>query len=1024
MTLLTVDDLARDLKVKNEDLVRELLTLGFEVNGPESPLETEDPDALMAKLTTVLPRREVIEKRIKPTVIRRRVKKKPAAVVAAKEEPPSEELSEEAPSEIQAQPPSEPEHAPGTEVTEMPATAAKTEETLKPPAKKAGKKGKKIQAARIIEKAPPAPEMIAPPATAEIPDETTPAPPSSTAVTPVKEGAAEPPPPHDVSLEAAPPPEAEAAAIAATSSTSAEADGATPPGGPPEKTAAGEPGEQEEGVAATAEAKAESPMEEAEAETPDGTKAAEAEKKTADAKLGKKKKKKEKKIQPAQIIGKVDLKKEPEKEPERPQRPARPARPAPSASTPGPPQRAEAPHARPMAPPATPGPGTMPLAAEGDDERRRRKKKDKQRSRETGEDLKGEDTGKVRRRKEVLLRDDLYDERTRLGRRKGKGKKTKQRKTEITMPKASKRRIKIAEVTSVSNLAHKMSVKATEVIQHLFTLGVTATMNETVDYDTASIVASEFGFEAESAEHTEKDLMPDAAIETSEDLVARPPVITMMGHVDHGKTSLLDFIRQTHVTDHEAGGITQHIGAYKVKLDKGEVVFLDTPGHEAFTAMRARGAHVTDFVVLVVAADDGVMDQTREAINHARAASVPIVVAVNKIDKPEADRDRVVRELSELELIPESWGGDTLFAFVSAKTGDGIPDLLDLLLLQAEIMELKANPKKAATGTVVEARLDKGRGPVATVLVKEGTLKLSDAFVAGVHHGKVRAMIDHEGRRVEEAGPATPVEIQGFSGVPEAGELFVAVGEEKVAKQIGTVRQQKERAKEAMAPAGPRSLDELLAQMHEQEGAKEVNLILKGDVQGSVEALQESLLGLSAEEVKVKVIHSGVGTVTESDVMLASASDAMIIGFNVRPAPKTMQLAEEKSTDIRFYTVIYEAIEDVRQAMEGLLEPVEKENIVGHAEVRQTFSVSRVGAIAGCYVTSGKIHRSDFVRVIRDGVLVYDGKINSMKRYKDDIKEAAEGYECGLALHNFQDVKIGDVVEAYTIEQESAKLSQ
>jgi len=666
----------------------------------------------------------------------------------------------------------------------------------------------------------------------------------------------------------------------------------------------------------------------------------------------------------------------------------------------------------------TPAPLVPP---ETEEEARRKDKKDKKKREVIAARV--EDDGlKVRRRREVILRDDLYDDKQRYGRLRGKGKKARPRKTEITVPKAIKRRLKLPEIVTVSDLAHKMSIKATEVIRRLLGLGVSSSMNEGIDIETATIVASEFGFEVESAEHSEVNLLPASITDTEQNLQSRPPVITVMGHVDHGKTSLLDFIRSTHVTAQEAGGITQHIGAYKVKLgNKGEIVFLDTPGHEAFTAMRARGAQVTDFVVLVVAADDGVKDQTREAINHARAAKVPIVVAVNKIDKPEADRDRVIRELSEHDLIPEAWGGETLFTFVSAKSGEGVSEFLEAILLQAEMMELRANPDKTASGTIIEARLDKGKGPVATVLVRQGTLKLGDAFVAGVHYGKVRAMLDHEGRAVTSAGPATPVEVHGFSGVPEAGEKFLVVDEERIARQIGDQRQQKQKQMEVSA-AGPVSLEDLLAKMQQQE-IKELNIIIKADVQGSVEALQEAIQGISTDEVKVKVIHSGVGTVTESDVMLASASDALVIGFNVRPGPKTLQLAEEKKIDVRLHSVIYDVLEEVQKASLSMLAPVEKETVVGRAEVRQTFSVAKVGTIAGCHVTWGKIQRSNNVRLLRDDVPVYDGKIFSIRRFKDDVKEVLEGYECGIVLENFRDIKVGDVIEGYIIEQEPAKLS-
>jgi len=678
---------------------------------------------------------------------------------------------------------------------------------------------------------------------------------------------------------------------------------------------------------------------------------------------------------------------------------------------PRPPRPGEAPAAKPQ-PPAD------ELLLE--EERRRKKKAKEKKGREGVEERPEDDKVPVRRRKEVVLGADLYDDKVRGGRFRGRGKRAKPRKTEITVPKASKRRIKLPEKVTVANLAHRMSTKVTKVIQHLMTLGVAATVNENVDYETAAIVATEFGFEAEPASNLELELLPTRPGDLEQSLVSRSPVVTVMGHVDHGKTSLLDAIRSTHVTDQEAGGITQHIGAYKVRLPKGELVFLDTPGHEAFTAMRARGAQVTDFVVLVVAADDGVMDQTREAINHSRAANVPIIVAVNKMDKPEADKDRVLRELSEFGLIPESWGGDTLFSYVSAKQRQGIDELLEMILLQAEMMELRANPNKQATGTVIEARLDKGKGPVATVLVKEGTLKLGDAFVSGFHFGKVRAMLDHEGRSVEQAGPATPVEVHGFSGVPEAGEVFVVVDEEKIARQISIHRLDKQRVLDVATGSGM-NLEELLARMAEQEH-KELNLIIKGDVQGSVEAVKEALLGIPSQEIKIKVIHSAVGGVTESDVMLASASHAIIIGFNVRPSPKASQLAEQEKIDVRLYTIIYEAIEDIRKAMEGMLAPIEREIVVGRAEVRQTFHVAKIGNVAGCYVVSGKIERPNQVRLIRDDVVIYTGRIISMKRFKEDVKEAVEGYECGLVLENYRDVKVGDIIEAFTIEQESAKL--
>jgi translation initiation factor IF-2 len=484
-----------------------------------------------------------------------------------------------------------------------------------------------------------------------------------------------------------------------------------------------------------------------------------------------------------------------------------------------------------------------------------------------------------------------------------------------------------------------------------------------------------------------------------------------MGHVDHGKTSLLDAIRSTNVTAQEHGGITQHIGAYYVQVDGRSVTFLDTPGHEAFTAMRARGAQVTDIVVLVVAADDGVMPQTVEAINHARAAEVPIIVAINKIDKPDANLERVKRGLSEYGLVSEDWGGDTVFAPVSAKTHEGIPNLLEMLLLQADILELKTNPNKLARGTIVEAKLDRGRGPVATVLVQEGTLHVGDAFVCGVFYGKVRAMVDDRGRKVDLAPPSFPVEILGLQGVPQAGDSFVAVTDEAKARQVAEYRQSKQRETE-LVKSSKVSLEELYDQIKAGD-VRELRVVLKADVQGSVEALTEALGRLSGDEVKLRVIHGSVGGITESDILLAAASNAIVIGFNVRPESKGAALAAKEGVDVRLYTIIYEAVADVRAAMEGLLEPTYREQILGRVEVRQIFNISGAGTVAGCYVAEGKIQRGSLVRLLRDQVVVHEGKLGSLKRFKDDVREVAAGYECGLSIEGFQDVKQGDVVEAY-----------
>ncbi|MEE9610689.1 MAG: translation initiation factor IF-2, partial [Desulfatiglandales bacterium] len=505
-----------------------------------------------------------------------------------------------------------------------------------------------------------------------------------------------------------------------------------------------------------------------------------------------------------------------------------------------------------------------------------------------------------------------------------------------------------------------------------------------------------------------------------EDLKSRPPVVTIMGHVDHGKTSLLDYIRQSNIIGGESGGITQHIGAYYVKTEGGDIVFLDTPGHEAFTAMRARGAKITDLIVLVVAADDGVMPQTTEAINHARAAEIPIIVAVNKIDKPEANPEKVRRELAELDLTPEEWGGDTIFGDISAKTGEGIEEFLELLSLQSEILELRANPNKSARGTIVEARLDKSKGSVATVLIKNGTLKQGDYFICGGHYGKVRAMLNHRGRRMISAGPSFPVEIYGISGVPMAGDEFVAVEDEKTAKQIMGYRQAQMKRKD-ISRRGIVSLDDLFEKIKEGE-VKELNIILKADVQGSIEALSDSMAKLSTEQVKLKTIHSSTGAITETDVMLASASGAIIIGFNVRANPRVTEIADKERVDIRYYDVIYNVLKDIRLAMVGLLEPVYKENVIGRVDVKEIFHVPKVGTVAGCHVSDGHIERNANVRLLRDDVVIFDGKMASLRRFKDDVREVQSGYECGVGLENFQDIKPGDVVEVYQLEEVEAEL--
>ncbi len=598
-----------------------------------------------------------------------------------------------------------------------------------------------------------------------------------------------------------------------------------------------------------------------------------------------------------------------------------------------------------------------------------------------------------------------------------------QHHTEITTPKASKRVVKISEAITVGDLAKAIGVKSGEVIRKLMDMGMMTTVNQVLDVDTATLVAAEFDYTVENVALNVESLLEVAVEEDGGEgeRSPRPPVVTIMGHVDHGKTSLLDAIREANVTAGEAGGITQHIGAYSVQVNDRRVAFLDTPGHEAFTAMRARGAKVTDLVVLVVAADDGIMPQTQEAIDHARAAEVPIIVAVNKIDKPEADLDRVTRELGNFGLAPEDWGGDTIVVPVSAKTRQGIPQLLEMLLLQADVLELTARTDRRARGTIIEAKLDRGRGPVATVLVQEGTLKVGDAFVCGLEYGRIRAMIDDTGRKVDQAGPSTPVEILGLTGVPAAGDTFVAVSDEAKARQVAEHRRAKQRESE-LATTSKVSLEDLYSQI-QAGGVKELKLVLKADVQGSVEAIRDALTRLGTDEVKLTVIHASVGGITESDVLLAAASNAIVIGFNVRPESKAADLAGREGVDIRLYNIIYEVVSDIRDALEGLLEPTLRERILGRAEVRQVFSIPSAGRIAGCFIVDGKMQRGGKARLVRDHVVVYDGKIDTLRRFKDDAREVAAGYECGLGLENFQDVKEGDVVEAYDIEAVARQLA-
>lgn len=608
------------------------------------------------------------------------------------------------------------------------------------------------------------------------------------------------------------------------------------------------------------------------------------------------------------------------------------------------------------------------------------------------------------------------------GAKRRQEERDKMQKLQLEIAKKQQLKVQIPDTISVGELASRMKKTGAEVVRRLVKMGVMASLSDTIDYDTAALVAMELGCKVEhEVIVTVEERLIDDREDSEDELVPRAPVVVVMGHVDHGKTSLLDAIRKTNVTSGEAGGITQHIGAYHVKTKRGEIVFLDTPGHEAFTAMRARGAQVTDLVVLVVAADDGVMEQTREAVNHSRAAGVPIMVAVNKMDKPTANPDRVLQELASLGLVPEDWGGDTVVCKVSAKTREGLDEMLEMLALQADILELTANPDKPARGHIVEAKLDKGRGPVATVLIQEGTLHQGDTFVCGVFSGRVRAMFNDQGRKVKEAGPSIPVEVQGFEGVPEAGEEFICLEDEKLARRIAESRAVKLRERE-LAKQSRVTLETFLSRKADDQEALVLNLVVKSDVQGSLEAIVDALNKQSTEKVRINIIHGGTGAITESDILLASASDAIIIGFNVRPTAKVKEMAEHESVDIRFYDIIYKLVDEIKSAMAGLLAPVSREVYLGQAEVREVFSVPKVGSIAGSHVVDGKLTRNASVRLLRDGVVVHNGKIASLRRFKDDVREVLKGYECGISLENFNDIKVGDVIEAFEMVEEAATL--
>ncbi|MFP4475553.1 MAG: translation initiation factor IF-2 [Desulfatibacillaceae bacterium] len=978
MAKLRVYELARELNMTNKALLDKMQQMGISVRSHMSALE--DDVVEQVKTTLFQARQEQVEeKRVRSTVIRRRKRAREtasgqeAAPETAEEETAPEEIAETAAEEAPA---GEAATAPEVEageaaVAEHPAEVAAGEQvSRKVDAESIARRireQEKGEPARVLKK--PEPEM----------PEQPPVPPEE-AVAAGEPAVETPESGVEAVAEAAPATEKAEPEVVEPEKVELPVEAEAEPEAPVEEPAA-PPAEEGEIAAETGFA------EETPEEAPAGSEAAEEAKKAAKAK---KKKKKDKDF-PAKIISL------PEK---------------PVAPTPPPPPPSAAGEEKPA-----PAEGE---AATGDAASKRKKKSKKKGGGEEETDSKFLKKKISFRKKAVVEGADLYDKgssRMRKGKKGGKQPMFSKAKPTATTPKAIKRRIKVDEAIVLSELAKRLGVKANEIIKKLMAMGTMATINQSLDFETASIIAAEFGYEVEKASFAEETVL-QAQEDKPEELTERPPVVTVMGHVDHGKTSLLDAIRETRVTDGEAGGITQHIGAYVVDLpDRGRITFLDTPGHEAFTAMRARGASVTDLVVLVVAADDGVMPQTIEAVNHSKAAGVPIIVAVNKMDKAGADPDRVTRQLAEKDLVPEDWGGDTIFVHVSAKQKTGLDSLLEMILLQSEVLELKANADKPARGHVVEARMDQGRGPVASVLVQEGTLRTGQSVVCGMYSGKIRAMFNERGEPIDEAGPSIPAEILGLSGVPNAGDEVAAVANDKVAKQVSEHRQEKHRGVE-LARTSKVSLDTLFEQMGRAE-VKDLNLIIRADVQGSVEALRESLLKLDAEveEVKIDVIHSGTGTITESDVALASVSEAIIIAFNTRPQGRIVDMAQTEEVEIRYYDVIYNALKDIKDAITGLMSSTYKEHVMGRAEVRDTFTIPKVGTIAGSFITNGKIERGGRARLLRDGVVMADSRIGSLKRFKEDVKEVQHGYECGIGLENYNDVKVGDVLEAYYLEE-------
>ncbi len=1011
MSKTRVYELAQQMGIDNKELMARLADMGAPVSNHMAVVEEVHVKALSGHAQTTVKEVSQEEVRVKPTLIRRR---------ASKVEPAPESAPAEA----------APAAAPVAEVAAEPAQPAKAEPEA---AAKPTRPVTEPVRARIIEAAPvakPAPVAATAPAEKPAPVEK-PAPAAAPAEKPAPAAPA-------AAATAAAPAEKPAPIAAEAAAEKPAPAAATPAAEPQAQTleASAKPAVKPQAAPAPAAAQAAAPAAakvEPDLDKPTATR--------------------------AKILGRVEIpipaqrpteRREYQRTPGPGERPAprpgvprgverpgteRPApRPgAPRPATSGRPGERPAPGSRPGERPSGPSRGPdrpaplAPIDTAALAEERRKGRKAAPAAPVTDFSKTGKKGAPVVKKKEAFKKPDLLDKRERVfepgPRSKGKKRFVEKvqigKKTEITTPKAIKRIIKITESITVGELAKRMGIKATDLIRALMKMGVMATINHPLDFDTATLLATEFGYEIENVA-LDVDEMLEAEPDTPESLIKRPPVVTIMGHVDHGKTSLLDAIREANVIAGEAGGITQHIGAYDVELNGRKITFLDTPGHEAFTAMRARGAKVTDIVILVVAADDGVMPQTREAVNHSKAAGVPIIVAINKIDKPDASPGKVKQELMEFGLISEEWGGETIFVEVSAKKRINLESLLEMILLQADVLELKANPDKPARGTIVEAKLDKGRGPVATVLVQEGTLKGGDYFVAGVHYGRVRAMQNDRGEKVLAAGPAMPVEVIGFTGVPDAGDTFVALADEKQAKEIATHRQIKLRETE-LAKHSKLSLEQLYEKIQKGE-VKDLNTIVKGDVQGSVEAVAESLRKLTTAAIRLNVLHASVGAITETDVNLASASNAIILGFNVRPEVKAAALAEKEGVDVRLYNIIYDAVDDIKKAMEGLLEPTFKEKNLGRAEIRETFSVPKHGMVAGSYVTDGKIVRNAQVRLLRDNMVVFEGKLSSLRRFKDDVKEVATGYECGISLENYNDIKIGDIIECFEMEKFAGKL--